>query len=367
MKVGVIELSCKNHSVMIYNWVRICNVNEWKCIIYTTEEIYKEVECDLIGFDYETCLIENISTLGMLKIRRSIVSNNYVVITSLQNYFIHYILLYVKRVRFILTIHNLNIWFLPGRRENLKSRLKGIIRSIWLNIAEAVILNSNNMLTYYERNDLSKKSCLVVPFSMRQMDVSDLTVKGIEEPLTVVYPGMVSKVRKDYSLFFHLATNNPNVRFILLGKIVKNEGGEELLNEIKSKSIKNIIYYEDYVDQFEFSRVMCSSDIIYSDINIKSINQGTEERYGVTKDSGVSYLMLEYCLPLLVNDEFNNFAYLDEVTYKYSTLLEADNLIKKFENDRECIIQLKKRVISLREHNSVDRVAANVSTFLGKL
>ena len=43
MHIGIVELCEKNHHSMIFNWVKIANLNKWKITLFTTKEIFKKI------------------------------------------------------------------------------------------------------------------------------------------------------------------------------------------------------------------------------------------------------------------------------------------------------------------------------------
>ncbi|EPV8285225.1 glycosyltransferase family protein [Vibrio alginolyticus] len=320
-KVLIFEISSKNHAIMIYNWVLICKSRYYNCNVLTTREIYEQVKSkiDELNFDFNIYFIEDLSNLEKVSLIRSMES---LVVTSFQNRFHYYIPLLFCKSRVFITIHNVNRWFGRAQIQSLKGMIKSFYRKLFLYRADGFIVNSKNMLDSIPKDFIHKTA--VVPFSLYQ---KERPLDSCREKV-IVYPGMVTKKRKDYRIFLSLAERNPDMKFVLLGKVINNEGGRDIINEIHSKNL-NVVFFEKFVDDKVFSDYMQIASLIFADIPSDVILDGYKEIYGVTKDSGVSYLSSEYNLPLLVNSSFKNLPQLRSLTSYYSDVYEADFEIKK--------------------------------------
>lgn len=349
MKVAIFEISCSNHSVMIHNWIQICKQNSWDFEVYTTKEIYQQVENEVEVKDEQLYFFETLTIIEIIKATPRLRQCNVIVITSLQNYFFHYLPLLFLRNKFLLTIHNLNTWFKGGGRTSAKAFLKFIVRNLWLKKTDAIIVNSENMKKYFDKNIISSKTVSIVPFSLRQRQSHLLASKNNIESLSIVYPGMVSKKRKCYKYFLSLAKKNPDITFTLLGRLIEHEGGDEIENEIKVNDLKNVIYYKSFVKQAEFNQVMESASALFSTVNVNYDHQGVAEIYGRTKDSGISYLMAEFAVPLIVNSDFNNLTCLNEGTFYFSNYEELEQIVSQFKSGREFIGNTVKDILNGRK------------------
>ncbi|WP_064791772.1 hypothetical protein [Shewanella woodyi] len=364
MKLVIFEVSSKNHSVMIYNWVKICQENEWHLQIVTTNEIYNQVKGDIdvdidcVHFLRDYSVKEFL--IALLKSRKA----DFLIITSLQNYFLHYIFLLLSPCKVLLTVHNINTWFSHKKIWNYKSILKDIVRFAWKKKASNFIVNSDSMKNTLLNMGYNESSFLVVPFAMRHVPTAQLNFCDASKRLSVVYPGMVSTKRKDYNFFLKLAHDFPTVDFILLGKLNFNEGALEVKEYIVNNKMKNVKLFEGFVEQAIFDKVMKESDLLFSYVNVDCNLQGIEERYGFTKDSGISYLMAEYALPLLVNSDFNNFRYLNLATQYYSCYSTLHQTFERLITDRNLRISLRNSIVHSRKQSSIRNVSSSVSMFL---
>jgi hypothetical protein len=367
MKIAIFEVSSPNHSVMIYNWVEICKENGWGFKVYTTSEIYDQISQHLSLRREEIHIIKNINFFEILKVTWEMKSFDFLMVTSLQNNFLYYLIILFSKTKIVLTIHNLNTWFVYRNISSIKGAVKHIVRVFWKIRVHGYIVNSQNMVDYISHHHLTKKYYEYIPFSLRYIPVSALDQKDKEHSLTITYPGMVSKNRKKYDYFLRLAFDFPNIKFILLGKLNLKEGGSDIKREILNLSLKNVTYYEVFVDESEFDTILRGTDVLFSFVNVNYDNQGVQEVYGKTKDSGVSYLMSEYGLPLLVNNDFKNLSYLDAATLYYSCYEELRKKLVVIMSQRCVYTSLRRKIFKERREQNISTVAARVSVFLKKI
>lgn len=363
MKIGIIEVCSKNHICMIENWIQIAQINDWEITVFTIPEFKDQLDNEILKYKKLTMILNSNKKMSQFFQNIEILSIDfdYIIITSLQAHFLEF-LFFKPKCKIHLTIHNANTWFVKSRIYSIKTLLKKIIRTIYLKKVDAFIVNSINMLNYIENRVSLKKPIYVVPFSMKQRDKIK---KEKNSRISIVYPGMVSKIRKNYDFFLKLANDYTECDFILLGKINYDEGGEDILNKISSMKLKNVYYFDFYIDQKIYNSYMEQADILFSYINIDYNNAGYSEIYGQSKDSGVSYLMLEYCLPLLVNRGFNNFTELEDFTYLYDDYISLKNQLEKLLNNNTNN-HTNKKFSKARQEFSIDFNAAKINNILTK-
>jgi len=337
MKVIIFEISSKNHSVMIYNWVKICKENHWDYLIVSTDDIFNQIS-DLLSIPEKNVhLFKRVTLVEVIKVILKLNKNDRLIITSLQNNFLYYLPFLLLKVDIYITLHNINTWLNSPWLASVKGVVKKIVRKLYLYRAKKIIVNSRNMKLYAISFGYNSSDFLIVPFSMRH--VCEKKFKREVSKINVVYPGMVSVERKDYKLFFKLALKYPDINFILLGKLNLNEGAGEVKEFVYQNKLNNIKFFDNYVDKTTFDQQMLNADIIFGNVNVEYKLQGVMEKYGVSKDSGLSYLMIEFALPLIINSSFNNFHDLSDLTMYY----DADTIDKVF-YELICNYELRKEV-----------------------
>ena len=366
MRLAIFELSSLNHAVMIFNWVEICKVNGWEFQVFTTRDIYNQVSEELNLKDSEVYFLKSVTFNEFYKAKKVINLCDITIITSLQSYFYIYLLIFFIKTKVVLTVHNLNTWFFSTPVLSARSVAKYIIRRILRLKFSGYLVNSKNMLDYALSKKGISKPIDYLPFSLKTSK-AQYSYKKSNVKRTIVYPGMVSEKRKNYDFFLKLAEDFPEIEFVLLGKMMLDEGAKDLLDKIRDRKLKNIIYYDDFVEQQEFDRVMCLSHAIFSFVNCEYYNDGVLEEYGKTKDSGISYLMAEYGLPLMVNSSFENLRHLNKATLYYNDYAEICYFLNKIANENEYYNSLRDSIFLSVEEGDFIYYGTKIKNFLERL
>lgn len=126
------------------------------------------------------------------------------------------------------------------------------------------------------------------------------------ERLIITVPGEIALWRRDYEWLIEFIKNNiENIRekfyFIFLGS-ADNPDGKKVIEYIKENSLDKVIkFYDSYVAENEFNKVVSSSDLIFSLLNP---GVGEYDSYRRTKISGAFNLSFNYHIPMLLNNDF---------------------------------------------------------------
>jgi hypothetical protein len=377
MEISVIEVSTKNHVVMILNWLSICELNNWQLNIIVSQECFDILEGQLP----KTTALNNILVLEkgimvhLLTVLRFTQSSNYVIFNTVQWHFIFFILVALKR-KSLLCIHNGNTWF-QSYKSFLKfttsekygskiEKVKKVITRLLSHTARKILLKLTNTIAVCSTNmknhlvgcyAVTAKNIMVVPFSMKMKELKEEC--KVSNHTTVVFPGSVDFNRKKYDLFIQLAEHNPKVTFYLLGKMACCNKGQSLINYIKNNNINNVIWFDDYLSQNEFDEVMLKANCLFTEIRVNYRN----EKYGISKDTGVSYLMTEYNLPLLINSEFNNFKFLNFATFHFKDFIELSSAFTMLNKNN---IHLQRGISKARKVISAEKIAQSIKIRLNK-
>jgi hypothetical protein len=235
-------------------------------------------------------------------------------------------------------LRNINSWFYRPtiNKVTLKNRLLGIIlhsvKKIIKKDAKFFIVGSFNMQNY-----LSLKANIpsfVIPFNMikgRQsyIDNSDL--------YTFVIPGVIDLKRKDLNRIKEatLLFNKDDVKrfkIILLG-YPSNQTDLDFIIEWKNRLGPAIEYYDNFIDDGEFDRVLRGADIIMGVLNTSYQDKyGNREIYGKTKDTGIEAHALAYIKPLIVNSEYQVDKYMHSSSVKFTTPKDCYHIMKSLIN-----------------------------------
>lgn len=360
MKIAIIELDTKNHNSLIYNWIKVSEVNKWDCTLFTTKDIYTNVISDVEYINHKVILKKkNESIFFYLRRIHSIVKKEnfeILIILTLQTHFLEFLFVNFSNAKVGVTIHNSRTWFYKNNVQKFSHLLKKFCRKLWIRRASFFIVNSENISDYITENFLPQKNIYVMPFSLRKNEESSI----MPAKKKIVYPGMISKIRKKYENFLLLAKENPEIDFVLLGAPNVKEGGVEVVNYIEERNLSNVKYYLDFVDPNVFAEQIRTSSLIFSELNLEYTNSDFFEVYGLTKDSGVSYLMYEFSKPGLFNYDFKNLNYLDDATIYFKDIVDLRSLFAKYISDNVTSIDLESKIIESHEIININSVAENL-------
>jgi hypothetical protein len=354
MRIVVLENGTLNHVVMIKNWIKIAEINNWKLVIFTSEECKSK----LLKLDSKTIELKTFSSSSIksfIDIIKFLKSSDMLVVNSMYLNYHFYIALFTFHRNSYFSIHNVNKWFFsaPTNDNLVKKIIKSCVFKIIYRLAAGVFVNSDNMKAHIRKYDL-KKRVEILPFSLSLKEKKYPDIRN----LTIVYPGIVSQQRKRYGNFLKAATLFPDIKFILLGKLLDDT--DFIADYIDVKKLDNVIYFPEYVEQEEFDLYMNECNLLFSDINVKY----GDEIYGQSKDSGVSYLMAEYCIPLLVNKDFNNLYHLHPNTLYFDDFDDIIQVIDSFsvmsQSKYDIIIS---NIDNARLKTNTDKLASNIRLF----
>ena len=339
MKIGIIELSEKNHHSMIFNWVSIANINGWDITLFTTEEIYENVKAVLIGLNY-TVVLEQGSRYSFLKeIKNKYKSSSMdrIIFLSITSSFLQLLFTSFKGINYGITVHNVNAWFHKNSIKKISHFLKRYVRYKLFKNASFTIVNSENMKNYIDNTCKTTKPVYILPFSLKRADTNENAKK--ETNFTVVYPGSVNVKRKGYDKFIQLAKENINDSFVVLGSCTQDLESKTVFDEMKK--IENIKLFNSYISIKEFDEIMLNADLLFSDLVVDFKLSDLNEVYGVTKDSGISYLMIQFNKVSFLNKEFKNLKELTDSTVSFNNFTDLSNQYKKLRNNKEIIKSLE--------------------------
>jgi hypothetical protein len=366
MKIAIIELDTKNHNSLIYNWIKVSEVNKWDCTLFTTKDIYNNVIPDIQWIRHKVNLKKDEeSVFFYLKRIQSFIKKekfDILIILTLQTHFLEFLLVNFSTVKTGVTLHNSRTWFYKNNVQKVSHLLKKLCRKLWINRASFFIVNSENMSDYIIKNFAPTKDIHVMPFSLRKNDIN--CIMPVKQK--VVYPGMISKVRKRYTNFLLLAEENPQIDFVLLGAPNAREGGVDVINDIDERKLTNVKYFLDFVDANTFGEHMRTCSLIFSELNLEYSNSDFLEIYGLTKDSGVSYLMYEFSKPGLFNNEFKNLNYLENATIYFKDVTELRILFKRHICDLAALNDLESKIIDSHKIVNLNSIAQNLLQLNGK-
>lgn len=326
MNLAIVDISTKNHASLIENWIKVAQVNGWNVEIYVSTDVLGNIDSNL----FESIKVIEYKGDGGLRFLNTIYRKykngklDKVVITSLQSNYFSFLFSKIKKIDFLLTIHNVNAWNGMCKKNSLRFLLKYAIRKLYLAHANSLIVSSVNLSNVLTKKYFVNKKVEVMPFKLANEAINE------NKKEYVVYPGIISKDRKQYKVFLKLCQECTEINFVLLGRAVEDKD-KVIVNEFKK--LNNVITFDKYVTREDFDYYINRAAVIFGDLNVAYENDEFIEVYGETKDTGLSYFTVESRIPLLVNQGFENINNLQKMTFYYKSYKEAKNtLLELIEN-----------------------------------
>ncbi len=324
MKVGLLEISSKNHYVLVQSWIAVLERVGAETVLFLNCEVDGLVnshpacekfikEDDVTGHEY----LQQVAKYELQAL----------IICSLQT---HLPAFYRFKPSFpcFLTIHNARTWFAGNELVSLKNIVKRFIRSQIKRRVAAYFVNSEPMLEFGRA--LTSKDIHVMPFTLYlREELPETSVQS--EKIKITYPGMISTSRRSYDVFIELAKRFPQCDFVLLGSPSRlpEEKGREVIESIERAGLENMRYFTDFISPEDYERELQATTLLFSDLHVDFRKEDYVETYGVTKDSGISYLMINYALPCLMNSEFQNIPDLQPTSYFFDDVDHAAQQLQR--------------------------------------
>ena len=194
-----------------------------------------------------------------------------------------------------------------------------------------------------------------MPFALYNNKINQ-PVTPSRESLTITVPGALDPNRRLYSNILKLAEKIKSINIILLGqKINTNEKSLSIYN--KACDLPNVKTFENFIEENEFDEFLGQTDLLFNDIVPIYSGDGYIEKYGQTKDSGVTYLMIRKALPGIINSEYNHDIILKNSTLYFENYNHLEQLIQNLIKHPQLIEDLKINAY----HNSLSFTPSSVT------
>ena len=197
----------------------------------------------------------------------------------------------------IYVIHNVNKWFKCVPSINIKIYLKRLFKQFLISRFDALMV-VNPVLKNTIFDDFKwKKEVFLVPFStLTDVEPSNQIAKS----KNIVIPGSVDENRRNYAAILNVFESffatypHAEIKLVLLGS-ANNNSGKIIIDRCREINLKHpgkVIYYESYVSTDEFNLQLLQANYILSNLVTKIKLDDVFETYGVTKETGINYLIL---------------------------------------------------------------------------
>lgn len=340
MKIIILDISDSHFSYLktVYK-----TLNEFIEEIYLSEflsnELYKELKIESNKIKkIKNKYISFFKILGLIKkINRS--KTDILFINTMQsNYIFFFFLFMFCNKKILLSIHNINCYY--ENPKGIKGKIRCFIRRYALKKSKFINVFGKKLKNHLKEKGYNK-IITFIPASVYENKKSNK--KAISKELIISIPGGFSTRRRDYlivyNVFKNLEEKELKIKLYLLGKL-GDENSKELFD--KFKKLKNVKYYEKYIEEKEFDEIMQKSDLIIGPLNKEiEFEKGIKEEYGLSKESGFTFAQITYSKPGLLPSYIEKFSELENSCLSYKNENELYNIIVKLYENREELKKLK--------------------------
>ncbi|AZQ61547.1 hypothetical protein EI427_04675 [Flammeovirga pectinis] len=319
MKISILVLENNFNHLSFYNSLFQILKGE-SIIVYTTKLIEEKILNSDIKF---VVMNDNESVFKFLKKNRKNLNNSdSIIIEQPYTYFFSLIINILSlKTNKTLVIHNINTWCFPVGTAKIKILIYNIIRQIIYKFSNDIIVVSPNLKHYLDKLVLDKN---IYFFPFKHPNVNFVSRSNINnEKIKIIIPGMIDTKRREYDSIldaFLVSLNNGvnNIQLILLGKLNPNKSTIiQKISDINQKYTNSIIYFTSFIPENVFNQHLELCDFLLSNLNTYYNNSKTPEIYGITKESGISALMIDYEKPCIIKGDFIpiNYSYNQCIVY----------------------------------------------------
>lgn len=266
-------------------------------------------------------------------------------------------LFWLWRKRVYLVVHNLKSWTDPRFFNGVGGFVHSCLRwFIWRLFKHFIVVGSR--MKEYAEGHAAAKSFYFVPFGWQESRPGSLSERG--GSLSIVVPGTISTRRKYERLLLAAqdeALQN-KVSFTFLGR-PEDDYGRNVIAKVRELGLDNVRVFEDFIPDEEYQRYLQEADFILSDFEVDyTTRYGQTEVYGLTKETGVSFILLAFAKPGILPADFVGMAELEGQVLRFTDYTSLRRLLLEAWADRSIIERLQQAGIAGRKCLSlkVDRV-----------
>ncbi len=259
-------------------------------------------------------------------------------------------------------IHNTNKWVLNRQRFSFKHSLIYYLKNQYFQQFDAYITMGPNVKSYLE--EFTDKEVFFFPFDEYSNGGSSKEIES-REKIDIVIPGKISSDRRNYSELINVLENyysrNPEsvIRVKLLGKLEESKSNEYVkikIDELNRKYGKKLFYWSSFIPVKEFEQEIVHADVIMSNLNVVNRLNDRVEIYGLTKESGISFVIYKYAKVAIVPDLQKVLSGFSDQLIHYTSYEQLINIFTQIEKGTINIDQLRKHAI---ENSRTFRERAN--------
>lgn len=339
MKVVLVGLVSNHHSMYIALLDRF-EAQKFPITFIATDknkEVYEGLDSKLIDFHFQSGSTAEILT----RQKRFIDSFDVLIIDELFDGFKNTWSLQFKVKRRITFLHNVNRVFNPLKPKGIKPRVRRILLNRYFSQFDEFIVVAPNVKDYLS-TFVHKDKIFVVPFNTGIVELDAKPGKNI----MVTIPGMVVSNRRDYKSVLNVfeaylkKSEKSRIKLNLLGPL-KEKHIKDHCDKINSQFEGRVLYYERFIPDEQFEKQLQASDFVLSNLEVFTKTQDSLEIYGLTKESGVAFILFKYALPGIVPYNQVLFGEMSEQVLFFQKLQQLEGVFRQMDNQGEDLNALK--------------------------
>ncbi len=364
MKVGIVIFAI-NHCEYAYTLIKLFEREYSQIVLFLSKGLYTELSRNFEGVSSDVIFFvkdAEDSIYSFLKKNREVL-NELDLFISDEIHFAPRVwrLPFIPKLKCykILTLHNVNLWLKPKLKFNIKYFVKMLIRMYLLRTFDGISVFSNNMKRYVLQYTNYGNEVFVTPFSFFSNENKLINTENIKPFINITIPGMISKARRDYEkllkIYERMLENNTLIKLVLLGKTI-GEYGKKILDMCEDMNRRggNIEFFRDYIPKEVFEKKIREADILYADIPHKFDFDGIKEIYGLTKETGITALMIKFSKPAILPISFQNIPELDNSIICYRNTKDLERILTNI--DQKVIDELTRQAFINSRKFTIDQI-----------
>jgi hypothetical protein len=288
-----------------------------------------------------------------------------VYLNTISDNFIVYALmvLLLRKVRVILTVHNINAWFEYKRASNFRRIVRYVGRRALLSAISEFNVIAIGMVDQLASKLPKHKKVYCVPDAVFEEAHCRQSQPPVQEDINIVIPGAVDGRRRDYEQAFRLMELLENAKVfstvIFLGRFY-DEYGKKILQKGKTvlHTFSELKYYAfETVPQPEFDRVMNAAHFVFIPSVVTTImGDGVMEQYGVTMSSGNLFDAIKYAKPFIIPELLRIDPFLEKSCFRYKKIDEIAALLLSLRHDPLQYANWMGKAISASQNYTIEKV-----------
>ena len=365
MKVGI-AVYTRTHYELVYTLIKIFEREYSQIVLFLSKDLYTEFSRSFEGVSSDVTFIlkdAEDSIYNFFKKNKEVlngldffISDEFYSLSILTEWKLPFIL--NMKCPKIITLHNVNLWLKPKLSLNIKHLAYMLLRRSLLRKFDEISVFSNNMKDYVIHHTAYKKYVYVIPFSFYSNESSTVE-NGNEKPLiNITIPGTINKARRDYKKLLDtyeiIIKKKLPIKLVLLGYPI-GEYGIGILNRCEDMNRRggNIEYFKNFISKEVFEKKIKEASLLLSYITPKYYIKGSEEIYGLTKETCITWFAIKFVKPLILPKTFKNMTELNKSIINYDNVNALENILTKL--NHKIIEELTNQALINSQNFTIDK------------